>query len=661
MGLAAELLSLIVGLLFLSGPAQSQSVPGVNSVPPEVASAERALSRPTWATPERLRGRLQASTPVTLQVHLPLHDLAGAKAQLEAVSDPDSPRYGQYLTSEEFESKYSPTSADVATVRSYFESEGFQITSVPRNRIYVTVSAPAAQVERVFATTLGNYQVGPGDLRRAPITPSTIPAALTGHVSGVLGLSTKRAKSLASRSPADLAFSTTATPTCGNYLGQEFDTLDASYGGGFPNPTPLHACSLTPPRVRKIYGLADAVGSGNDGRGVKIAIIDPYLTPTLVSDAQAYAAQFDAKYPLHSSQITIINAPSAGDTNPFDPSWWYEQLLDVESVHAIAPGATIVFVNAATVGPEDMIAAVNLVVQDNLASIVSNSWYNDIETAPDSDIAVLDPILIQAGLKGIGLYFGSGDWGDDQCASACPSGPVQGSGAPSVIYPASSPYATAVGGTSLYPGANGHRAYETGWESGESVLSGTGSTATWVPAAPGFLYFGAGGGPSQIYPQPKYQRALVPARLAGPAPVRVIPDVAMFGDPDTGFLIGLTDPFTGVFTASGFAGTSLSAPLFAATMALAEQRAGHRIGFANPKLYKFGNVAFLDIKPTREPQSVGSVVGGWTDTEDPPNLQVQRPDGTTVPHTLHSAPGFDNVTGLGVPKGEEFLEAIGRR
>ena len=69
-------------------------------------------------------------------------------------------------------------------------------------------------------------------------------------------------------------------------------------------------------------------------------------------------------------------------------------------------------------------------------------------------------------------------------------------------------------------------------------------------------------------------------------------------------------------------------------------------------------MALRDITPTSTPQSITSVVGGWTDTEDPPNLQVQRPDGSIAPHTLHSAPGFDNVTGLGVPKGEEFLEAM---
>ena len=314
-GLAAELLSLIVGLLLLSGPAQSQSVPSVSPVPPEVASADRALPRPTWATPERLRGRLQASTSVTLQIHLPLHDLEGAKAELEAVSDPDSPRYGQYLTSEEFESKYSPTPADIASVRSYFESEGFQITSVPRNRLFMTVSAPAAQVERVFATHLGQYEIEKGQLRRAPIEAATMPAAIASRVLGVLGLHTGAVRSLAVAGGPQSSTAAT-TPICSNYLGEYFDTNGPAYGGGYPNPTPLRPCSLTPSRLRKAYGLADAVEGGNDGTGVKIAIIDPWRSPTLVSDVQTFAVQLDPKHPLHSSQITLIDAPSGGDPPP---------------------------------------------------------------------------------------------------------------------------------------------------------------------------------------------------------------------------------------------------------------------------------------------------------------------------------------------------------
>jgi subtilase family serine protease len=401
------------------------------------------------------------------------------------------------------------------------------------------------------------------------------------------------------------------------------------------------------------------VAGGNDGRGVGIAIVDAYRSPTLIPDAQRFAATFDPNHPMLGSQITAIDAPSGGDpTIPIDLTWYYEQLLDVESAHAIATGANIVYVGAATSGHEDMIAAVNLIVQENLANIVSNSWVTDIETASDSDTALLDPILIQAGLKGIGLYFASGDSGDNQCAQTSCSFIFSPGSGPSVWYPASSPYATAVGGTSLFLDHDDHIVYETGWESGDSVPAGHGTNETWTPPPPGLFFFGAGGGPSHIYSQPKYQRNVVPPALAGATPARVIPDVAMLADLDSGVKEGLTDPFLGTYiNYENAGGTSLATPLFAASMALAEQRAGHRLGFANPKLYRVASMAFRDIVPTSTPQSIAEP-GAFQDTEDPPNLMVQRPDGSIHPHTLHSAPGFDNVTGLGVPAGEQFLQAV---
>ena len=473
-----------------------------------------------------------------------------------------------------------------------------------------------------------------------------------------------RIKSLSASRLAQLATSQTASPACADYLGEYFDTVDPPYGGGYPNPTPLRPCALSPPRLRRAYGLAEAVESGNDGRGVTIAIIDALRSPTLVSDAQTFAAQFDPKHPLRTSQITLVDSPSGGDPpTTYDPSTlssiYFEQLLDTEWAHGVAPGAHILYVGPPTAGNEDYVAGLNFVVENNLASIVSNSLGLDVETAADSDRSLLDPILIQAGLKGIGLYFASGDSGDNQCGPNCIFNPAPGDGSISVWYPASSPYVTAVGGTSLFLNAIGRPAYETGFETGDSVLSGQGATATWVPGPPGLLLFGAGGGPSQIYSQPKYQRGIVPVTLAGSLPARVIPDVAMLADADSGVYCALTDPLVGSYVVyAGCGGTSLATPLFAATVALAEQRAGHRLGFANPKFYRHALTAFRDITPTQSPQSIASVVGGWTDTEDPPNLQVMRPDGTIVPHTLHSAPGFDNVTGLGVPKGETFLEVI---
>ena len=75
-----------------------------------------------------------------------------------------------------------------------------------------------------------------------------------------------------------------------------------------------------------------------------------------------------------------------------------------------------------------------------------------------------------------------------------------------------------------------------------------------------------------------------------------MPDVAALGDPQTGLLVGQTQTFPdGAYYAEyRIGGTSLSSPIFAGLMALAQQKAGREFGFANP--------LFMPT-PTRSPTS----------------------------------------------------------
>ena len=102
--------------------------------------------------------------------------------------------------------------------------------------------------------------------------------------------------------------------------------------------------------------------------------------------------------------------------------------------------------------------------------------------------------------------------------------------------------------------------------------------------------YGAGGGPSRLFDQPRLPEGRRPGqhgRLPRRSPAPGVPDVGMVGDPNTGFLVGQTQTFPeGVsYGEYRIGGTSLSAPLFAGVMALADQRAGVHHGFANPWLY----------------------------------------------------------------------------
>jgi subtilase family serine protease len=301
----------------------------------------------------------------------------------------------------------------------------------------------------------------------------------------------------------------------------------------------------------------------------------------------------------------------------------------------MAPGARIVYVGAQSPTDQDLVGAINLVVANNLASIVSNS-YGMVEQQ-GNDFVVWRGLATQAGLKGIGLYFSSGDSGDETFSL----------GVPSADFPASLDLVTAVGGTSLAIGRTGQRLWEVGWETGASYLTpGADGKSSWAPGPPGYFVFGAGGGTSFVFTQPAWQAGVVPDSIAtsGGSPARVVPDVAMVADPITGYLIGETDA-SGTYNESPIGGTSLACPLFAGTIALAQQNAGRAFGFANPLLYKaHRGGGFHDVEPPTSPQAV-TVQPGIVATFNYPSL------------TIKTAQGYDNVTGVGTPDGANFLDA----
>jgi subtilase family serine protease len=624
--------------------------PGADTdAPAAPAAGSKASARPAWATPERFTGRVAGGELVSVQVHLELHNQAAADEELARVSDPASPSFGQYLTTEEFDLKYAPSGDDVAAVRAHLEAHGLRVGYVPGNRLFVSAQGTAAQVEAAFSTRLGLYRVGDRD-RRAPLDEPSLPDALAARVSGTLGLSESvylaphavtpggvRRTSLRKLGPAAGA---TDASQCSTWFGAALDDADPAYGGGFADPVSYAPCGYTPPKLRAAYGFDDAVRSGNDGRGVKIAIIDAYLSPTLVDDARTYAAQRDPDYPLGSSQLTTLAGPITGPTTDVDPGWFAEATLDVEAAHAMAPGASLLFVAAASPTDQDLVAAVNLVAEQNLATIISNS-YGHVEGMA-TNFVVWQAAVTHAGLKGVGVYFASGDNGDDANLV----------GYPSPGFPASLPNVTAVGGTSLALDQTNRRLFEVGWETAASFLVPGTTTAdaaaaapVWSPAAPGMFVFGSGGGTSKVYPQPAYQAGVVPASLSDQpgAPARVVPDIAMLADPMTGFVIGQTT--SGAYGESAVGGTSLACPLFAGVMALAEQHAGHTIGFANPQLYAASATGIRDVAPGG-PQAVALPGGGIMTTFDFHGLSI------------HTDEGYDDVTGLGVPDGQRFLDAM---
>ena len=435
--------------------------------------------------------------------------------------------------------RYAPTAATVSTVRNWLHGQGLQLVGEPANNLYVEATGTASQIASTFGVGLGIYKVHGMQLRAAD-RDLTVPASVAGAVSGVIGVDQSETLLQPKHISADPNVKVGAgfrnAPPCSAYWAQKLDTTDPAYGGGFANHLPYAPCGYTPPQMRSAYGVSSLVAGGHTGASATVAIIDAYASPTIFADAATYAQRNDPAHPLKKSQFSQLvfkpNKKLAG-ANQCDATGWYgEETLDVEAVHAMAPGAHILYVGGRDCNDASLDTALNTIVANRLAQIVSNSYGDAGEDIPASTIAEFQRIAIQAAAAGIGVYFSSGDDGDE----------VANLGHPSADFSASSPWVTAVGGTSLGIGANGATVLQTAWETGKSTLD----AGAYTPAAPGEFLYGSGGGTSSLFHEPGYQRGVVPARLANvnrAFPGRVVPDISMVGDPNTGFLVGQTQKF----------------------------------------------------------------------------------------------------------------------
>jgi subtilase family serine protease len=216
---------------------------------------------------------------------------------------------------------------------------------------------------------------------------------------------------------------------------------------------------------------------------------------------------------------------------------------------------------------------------------------------------------------------------------------------------------TSVGGTSLAVGASNNYLFETGWGTRTSTWNGT----AWSTTPPGNWQAGGGGGVSRVFAEPSYQQGVVPASVfaAQGRTGRAVPDISADADANTGYLVGETQTFpdgTVKYSEYRLGGTSLSSPLMAGIMALANQAAGHALGFANPILYSLaGTSAFHDV--TSPSSTVAVVRTNYANSVDASAglVYVLRTMNQTL--SLQTTPGYDDVTGLGSPT-SSFLAAV---
>jgi subtilase family serine protease len=546
-------------------------------------------------------GTADASQRLAVQVWLK-PDLDGAARFASAVSTPGSPEFHKYLSPNVYTARFGPSVAQAERVSSWLTDSGLTDVRVSSGRDYVSATGPASSVQ-------------------------SVPVSLAPEILGMTGLRDSR-----SAAAARAASTPARQPTCSRYWAEHVQTFAPAYRGLTKGSLPI--CGYSARQLRTVYGVTPAF----TGRGVTVALTESAAPTAMFQTLREYARrnQLPAPKPTQYKEIQVGGGEECGPSSRSAEMYNNEAEMDSQAVYAMAPKANQLMVVGTGCDEDQALlnATLAVLIGDGhrpSASIVSNSWQIPIGDLPPKTVHA---IAVRAAAEGVGLYFASGD-------------------TPGLTTTASDPFVTAVGGTTLGLTATGRRVFETGWSNGGALLD----EGKWSDIG----ITGAGGGTSLDYPQPAYQKGVVPpsmshVRIGSRTAVnRTVPDLSAVGDIGTGMLTAYTTD-TGRYQEQVNAGTSLSAPLIAGLVANAQQGRRTNFGFINPLLYRlYGTRAFLDVLPVTKsmPQQNRAMYTPPTGT-DSASLEVLDSEDPTYTDQV-TAKGYDTTTGVGTPNGLAFI------
>jgi subtilase family serine protease len=610
---------------------------------------------PAFAIANRAIGAVSGSQKLTIQVWLKPR-IAAAEGFATAVSTPGSKLYGHFLSPAGYAARFGASSAEAAGVESWLRSAGFSGVAADAGRDYVRATAAVSSINAAFRVRMNYYRPSAGASAgkyplRANDQAVSVPSSLAASVLGVTGLDNAAPEQTFARpvnpsAPADSGNAPSASPVsfpCSSWYAQHYaHGLPGKYG---TKSFPTVVCGYSAKQFRRAYGW----NRHNIGKGVTIAFVEIGLVPDMMLTLSDYARVNGIETPSTSRYSELALGQGSGCGEPFNG----EEQLDVETAYDMAPLANELVVggdscNNGFFGLQSLFDADTAILNGAggrpFARIVSNSWEADTEATPVNILNVEHAYLVRAAAEGVSMLFSSGD-------------------ASGVETPSSDPFATAVGGTTLGIGDKVARLFETGWSTGTSV----GANGRWVFQAE---QGAAGGGPSMLWTQPAYQRGVVPNWLAKapgnrPGLVRAVPDISADADPFTGIALGLLK-FNSKGAPAGFfeepaGGTSLAAPLVAAIVADAEQYQ-RPFGFLNPALYRLAgtNAVNDSLRVTsKTPVRYRSVA---CDAAMCGLLTLTSFDVESFGMIFYTGQvtrtGYDTMTGIGTPHGQNFIYAL---
>jgi len=388
-------------------------------------------------------GPAPSNNSMNILVVMPIQNQAALQQYVRNIADPNSPQYGQSLTPAQFAASYAPSSAQVQSVTSYLQQQGFQNITVEPNNLFVGATGTVAQVNAAFNTRIEQFLQN-GQTVFANISYAQVPSSLSGLVVAVLGLNNAGTMQLPIHNRQN------STPQV-----------------GLPN----YPASYTPQGYWTAYN-ANGVTAANR---TSIAIFAEGNVTGVISDLRLAEAGFGLPQVPVQVQHVGIASPDTSGADEWD--------LDTQYSTGMAGNVKKLYIyDTTSLSDSDIALEFSRFATDNLAKAGSAS-FGICEIFPFLDGSMLadDQVFLEAAAQGQTVFASTGDTGGFCPVEAGANGVP--AGAPFVNYPAASPYVVGVGGTTLVTNTDGTYNEEVAWYAGGGGISQFEGCTYWQTAA----------------------------------------------------------------------------------------------------------------------------------------------------------------------------------
>ncbi len=510
---------------------------------------------PDEVTKSQLLSPTDPTTSITLTVGLRLRNQMDLENYVHTLGTSTDQHTHLHMTLEQIVKAYGPLPTAQQAVIAYMRQAGFTVVATYKHHLMISFRGTVGDAEQAFSIQINNYRMLNGRIFYAPAIDPNVPTTLASIIQSINGLDTvahyTHQPIVSAKGKTSVL--RTNTNTC------------------FPASTPPVNYYI-PSQIATAYNLQGLYNQGLHGEGQSVALFE--LDDYTQSDITAYTSCYGG------GSVPITRTQVAGGSGTHPDSSALEVELDMELMLSAAPHLANLRIYEAPNTDSGVIAEWGQIVSDAVP-VVSTSWGECEPMVTKASLQLENALFTIAAAQGQSILAASGDHAADDCDGQA-NGVTE-----SVDDPASQPYVTGVGGTSLTNTVSPHPS-EHYWQQG-TVNGHTG---------------GGGGGISTLWTLPAWQQAPgVISSFSSAAPCatntgktgkicREVPDVSLNADPAVGYpayctVIAANCSSSSPWTIVG--GTSAAAPMWAAMVALANQKSlqdgNFNLGFLNPLLY----------------------------------------------------------------------------